>query len=182
MSVKIDVLKILEENKNTCLSGELIAQSIGVSRAAVWKAINSLKEEGYEIESLNNKGYRLLETSDILSAPAIKNFLKEDVSLLVLKEVDSTNTYAKKLAIEGAENKTAVIAEHQTKGRGRIGRNFYSPEKTGLYMSIILRPEKTAEETLFITIGAALAVCRAMEKISDVKPQIKWVWNTLFWE
>lgn len=180
MTVKSDVLKMLENNKDKALSGEAIAQKLNVSRAAVWKAVKSLKENGYEIEAVNNKGYKLLEKSDILSVPAIKNFLKEDISLVVLNEVDSTNTYAKKLAVaEGAADKTAVVSESQTKGRGRLGRKFFSPEKSGLYMSLILRPEMTAEESLFITIGAAVAVCRAIEKQTTFKPKIKWV-NDIF--
>ena len=179
MSVRSSILEILEKNRDSSVSGRFLAETLGVSRAAVWKAVESLRSEGYDIEAANNRGYRLSEDTDILSAPAIKNHLSEDVDLVVLKTVDSTNKYAKKLAIDGAADKTAVIAETQTSGRGRLGRSFYSPEGTGLYMSVILRPEKKAEEALFITVAAAVAVCRAIEKLSDASPQIKWV-NDVF--
>ena len=182
MSVKEKTLEILEKNKNTPLSGEALAQSLGVSRAAVWKAVKSLRAEGYEITSATNRGYILSPHSDILSAPAVKNFLRDealDANLTILKTVDSTNTYAKKLAIEGAPEKTVVAAETQTAGRGRLGRSFYSPEKTGLYLSVILRPQAPAEEASFITITAALAVCMAIEALTGASPQIKWV-NDIF--
>ena len=174
MSVKENILEILEKNKNSSVSGQFIAENLGVSRAAVWKAVKSLRDEGYSISAVNNQGYCLGEDSDVLSVPAIKSFLHEDVNLIVLKTVDSTNNYAKKLAMENAPDKTVVVSETQTAGKGRLGRNFFSPDKTGLYMSVLFRPEKSAGETLFITIAAAVAVCRAIETVSELFPQIKW--------
>ena len=179
MSVKEKILEILEKNKNTPVSGQSIADTLGVSRAAVWKAVKSLKDEGYKISAVNNQGYCLSGDSDVLSVPAIKNFLHEDVNVSVLKTVDSTNNYAKRLAMEGAPDKTVVVSETQTAGKGRLGRSFFSPEGTGLYMSVILRPEKSASESIFITVAAAVAVCRAIETVSDISPRIKWV-NDIF--
>lgn len=179
MSVKEEVLSKLEQHRGEDISGEALARELGVSRAAVWKAINVLKEQGYKIESSTNRGYRLSEHSDILSAEGIKLHLSGDAALadvIVFDEIDSTNLEAKRMAANGAQNAAIIVADSQTVGRGRFGRVFYSPEGCGIYMSILLKP--TAEqvsEAVMLTTAAAVAVCRAAAKLSDLSPGIKWV-------
>lgn len=178
MTVKENLLSILDKSDGRAISGQELADSMGVSRTAVWKAMKGLIEQGYEIEAVRNRGYRLLKAGDVLTAEGIRSNLPRELKgcpIIILKTVDSTNTYAKKLAADGAESGTIVIAEQQTAGRGRRGNSFYSPEKTGLYMSIILRNHQFKDNTDLLTICAGCSVCAAIEKLSDKKPLIKWV-------
>lgn len=175
MDTKKAVLKALEENKGVPVSGNRLASELGVSRTAVWKAISSLRESGYAIEAATNKGYMLSESSDILSCEAIRPLLKHDVVLHYYETLESTNKTAAALAIDGAEYGTAVIAGTQTCGRGRRGRSFYSPENTGLYLSIILKPDFDADRAVLITAAVAVAVSEAIDEVSGSKTGIKWV-------
>lgn len=178
MSVKIEVLKALEENRGTFFSGEALANKLNISRAAVWKAIKQLKEEGYSIKAISNKGYSLSIETDVLSREGINIFLTEEnkgLDIEVYKELDSTNVYAKQLAVKGALHGTVVLAEEQTAGRGRRGRSFYSPGSTGIYMSIILRPNMEANEAILITTATSVAVAKAIETVTRIKTGIKWV-------
>ena len=178
MSVKIEVLKALEENRGSFFSGEALANKLNISRAAVWKAIKQLKEEGYSIKAISNKGYSLSIETDVLSREGINIFLKEEnkgLDIEVYKELDSTNVYAKQLAVQGALHGTVVLAEEQTAGRGRRGRSFYSPGSTGIYMSIILRPNMEANEAILITTATSVAVAKAIETVTRIKTGIKWV-------
>lgn len=178
MSVKEELMRILTENAGHEISGQELADTLGVSRTAVWKAVNGLIAEGCEIEAGRNRGYRLVSDGDLLSVGAVRAFLPAEFQnneIILLKTVDSTNTYAKKLAADGARDGTVVIAERQTAGRGRRGNSFYSPPKSGLYMTVILRPEKHAAGIDLFTICAGCAVCRAVEELSGAKPLIKWV-------
>ena len=178
MSVKIEVLKALEENRGTFFSGEALANKLNISRAAVWKAIKQLKEEGYSIKAISNKGYSLSIETDVLSREGINIFLTEEnkgLDIEVYKELDSTNVYAKQLAVQGALHGTVVLAEEQTAGRGRRGRSFYSPGSTGIYMSIILRPNMEANEAILITTATSVAVAKAIETVTRIKTGIKWV-------
>ncbi len=184
MGVKEKVLEFLEGNKGQIVSGAKIAESIGISRTAVWKAIQSLEEDGYNITASTKKGYCLNETTDILSAHSIKPFLPEalkEIDLVILDKTTSTNTVAKQLASEGKAEMTVVIANEQTEGKGRYGRTFVSPALNGIYMSIILRPKMSAQEALFITTSTAVAVSKAIEEICFIDTQIKWV-NDLYFE
>ncbi|MCB6993802.1 biotin--[acetyl-CoA-carboxylase] ligase [bacterium 210820-DFI.6.37] len=178
MSVKNQVLKALEENKGTALSGEAMAEEFGVSRAAIHKAIKSLREEGYLIEAGTNKGYRLALESDLLSAQGISAHLTESLKSLpfhVYKTIDSTNNAAKNLALEGAPHGTTVLAFHQSQGKGRLGRTFISPANTGIYMSVLLTPSMDMSQSVLITTAASVAVARAIEKVCGASPSIKWV-------
>lgn len=178
MGLKQNVLSYLENNRGENISGAMLALELGVTRSAVWKAIKVLQDEGYAIEGVTNKGYCLTDDNDILSAESIEPYLdkKHDcIKLTVLKTVDSTNNYAKVLAQNGAPQGTVVIAEEQTAGKGRLGRKFYSPASTGIYMSIIVRPQMSVEKSLMITTGTAVVVSEAIEKISYLPTQIKWV-------
>ncbi len=178
MSLKQSVLQILENNRDSSVSGQQLADKLQVSRAAIWKAINSLKEEGYSIYATTNKGYRLYENTDLLSSEGIIPHLKESYSklpIIVYKTIDSTNSQAKKQLVTNAVHGTVIAAEEQTNGRGRMGRSFYSPSKTGIYMSLILRPHLNISNAVLITTASAVAVCRAIKSLTDKKPEIKWV-------
>lgn len=178
MTIKEQVLKILIDNKEKSVSGEAIADQLFCSRNAVWKAIKSLRNEGYKIDAVTNKGYSLVDDGGVFSSVSVEKRLKNDCRVIVLENVDSTNNYLKKLAENGERENTVVIAECQSSGKGRLGRSFFSP-KSGLYMSILLRPTFSAEKSLFITAAAAVAVSDAIEEISGKTTGIKWV-NDVF--
>lgn len=178
MTVRDKLLNILEKSEGKAISGQELADSLGVSRTAVWKAMKGLTEQGYEIEAAPSRGYRIIKTVDILTEESIRSHLPEKLkgnSIIVLKSVDSTNTYSKKLAADGAENGTTVIAEQQTAGRGRRGNSFFSPDKKGVYMSVIFRRSPFMDNTDLLTVCAGCAVCAAIERLTDKKPMIKWV-------
>lgn len=178
MTVKEKVIKLLDDCKDTYLSGEEIADRIDCTRGAVWKAVKSLQEDGYNISAVTNKGYCLDSNSDVLSVDGIKKYLSEknhQLDITVYKTIDSTNNALLELAGKGADEGTVVISGEQTKGKGRLGRSFYSPSDTGLYMSILLRPQMNAEDAIKITTAAAVAVANAVENVSGKRTDIKWV-------
>lgn len=178
MPLKDRVLAVLEENKGKSVSGSEIARSVGMTRSAVWKAVKMLREEGYSICAVTNKGYCLSEENDFLSEQSIVPNLHTKAlgkKIDVFKTIDSTNNFAKSLAQLGAEHGTTVISEVQTQGKGRMGRSFYSPLGMGIYMSVILRPKLSVEHSLLITSCAAVAVAEAIERVSGVECKIKWV-------
>ena len=184
MSTKYRILELLEQNRGDSISGERLAGILNVSRNAVWKAVKELEKEGYSIEAVTNKGYRLSDQNDIVSIQGIKPFLSPQSKLYaenikIYKTLASTNNTAKELAGAGAEHGTVIIADSQTKGRGRYSRSYFSPSG-GLYMSIILRPEVlNFENPTSVTAFAAVAVCEAIESISEKTPKIKWVNDVL---
>ncbi len=175
MSVKDKVLNELEINKGEYISGGDLSKTLGVSRNAVWKAIKSLEKEGYSIDAIPNKGYCLNADNDILSSQSISQHLNYKLPIQVYKSISSTNTILKEQAENGAVHGTVIIAEEQTAGRGRMGKIFYSPAGTGIYLSILVRPDIPAGESLFLTTSAAVATARAIEDVSDKKADIKWV-------
>lgn len=182
MALKDDILNILEANPGQAISGQLIADQLQVSRATVWKAINSLREQGCVLSSSPNKGYMLKEDSDFLTVPGIKANLNQKSShreITLLDSVDSTNNRAKAMALEGAAEGSIVIAREQKAGRGRQGRSFFSPKDKGIYMSIILRPQAQFQDIQTFTIATGVAICRVIEEVGEVQPQIKWV-NDIF--
>lgn len=181
MSTKSRLLGILESNKGGYISGEKLAEKLKVSRTAVWKAVKSLREEGYKIRAVTNKGYVLDDENDILSEEALRPFLMhKEAEVEVWKEISSTNQRMKRAALEKKlPHGSVVAAESQNAGKGRRGRIFYSPKGTGLYLSVLLYPSKTAGESLEITAAAAVAVCRAVERCCKVSLGIKWV-NDLY--
>ena len=169
------VYQALAEKPGQFLSGQELSGRLGISRAAVWKAVESLRRQGYEIEARSGRGYRLLEHGDRLDRRAVAGCLTAPRdNWQVLSEVDSTNTACKRLAAEGAVDGTVVMADRQTAGKGRRGRSFLSPAGVGLYLSILWRPECTPERLLPLTALSAVAVCRAVERLSGVSPAIKW--------
>ena len=242
------VIKQLEEHKGEPISGSALAVELGVSRTAVWKVINNLKDEGYAIESVGKKGYILNSSSDILSKAGIQAWLAKfadsradadagagvdsgadadagakaksradadacakaksranadagagvdsgadadagakaksraalvEVPLQVFESVGSTNTAASSMALEGCENFTTVVANEQTKGKGRLGRSFYSPAQTGIYLSIVIKPNFDLSKALLITTAASVAVASAINEVSGADAKIKWV-NDIF--
>lgn len=173
---KKDILRYLEQNLDNYVSGAYLASELNISRAAIWKSIRQLKAEGYVIDSVTNRGYRLSSRSDVLSADGIKKYLRNsDKNIVYFPVTGSTNTELKAMAQNGAPEGTIVIAAEQTAGRGRMGRKFYSPSENGIYMSILLRPSFSAEKALKITACTAVAAACAIEKITGEKTEIKWV-------
>lgn len=178
MQTKKDVLNMLENKRGRFVSGQELASELNISRSAIWKAIKNLEEDGHKIYAVTNKGYKLDERSDVLSEEGIRAVLPNKYKLcplVIFESTDSTNTQAKKLALEKATHGTLVLAEEQTAGRGRAGKNFFSPKDTGLYMSLILKPDRGISDPQMITVAAAVAVCKAIEKQTNLKPKIKWV-------
>lgn len=182
MSLKERLLPLFKEKGNGYLSGEEAAHILGVSRTAVWKAISALKDDGYEIEAVTNKGYRLSEEHDVLSAGIIKEqlgVLSDRLFIEVKQKVTSTNALLKQEAADGAGEGTVIVAAEQTAGRGRFTRSFFSPGDSGVYMSILLRPRISADSAVLITTAAAVAVAEAAEVLSGRKADIKWVNDVL---
>ncbi len=182
MALKNDIVTALESNRGKAISGQELADMLGVSRAAVWKAVKALQNEGYSITAGTNKGYILEDKTDVLSQQGIKMFIEKknmNNPVIVYKTIDSTNSEAKKLAMSGAEHGTIVAANEQTNGRGRRGNSFYSPAQTGIYMSVILKPQKALADCLMTTVAAAVAVTDSIEALTGKNPQIKWV-NDIF--
>ena len=182
MTTKETVLLKLLENQGECIAGGELAREIGVSRNAVHKVVNELKEKGVPIESVHSKGYTIAAGENTLSAPYVKKQLTEaaeSFAVNVFAEVTSTNTLAKELALTGEKNQTAFISSLQTQGRGRRDRSFYSP-KNGLYFSLMVRPENLhAEDGGLATTAMAVAVSRVLSELCAVECGIKWV-NDIF--
>ena len=179
------VLALLRQREGDFVSGEEISRLLGLSRTAIWKAVDALRREGYLVEARTGRGYRLLDAPDALTEPEIRRFLGETGqvgrALVCLKEVDSTNLYAKQLAAEGAADGTVVVADRQTAGRGRLGRSFQSPGGQGIYLTALLRPDLPPEKLAPVTALAGVAVCRAAERVCGVSPGLKWP-NDPVWE
>lgn len=172
------VLALLREHGGEFLSGEEVSRRLGLSRTAVWKAVDALRREGYGIEAQAGLGYRLTETPDALTEPEIRSFLGETAvvgrELLCFDEIDSTNNYAKKIALSGAADGTVIVANCQTAGRGRMDRSFQSPRDKGVYLTALLRPDLPPERLLPVTALAGVAVCAAVEQVCGVRPGLKW--------
>ena len=181
MSTKEQVLEALLE-ADEALSGERLARRLGMSRNSVWKAILQLRNEGYEIDAVTNRGYSLRKDREMVSEAGIRRWLTARTMgnrIEVHQELVSTNTRAKELAAQGAPHGTLVCARAQTGGRGRFGRRFFSPPESGIYMSLLLRPQIPAQQAVLMTTMSAVATARAIEKLADVHVQIKWV-NDLY--
>ena len=180
MTVKERVLTVLEARRGEWFSGEALAQEIGVSRSAVWKAITQLREGGYPIQAAPNRGYSLGQDSDLLSAQSIGQYLTvPGLEVEFRPVVTSTNDPLRQAAEEGAPEGKVMVAAEQTAGRGRRGHSFYSPPDAGLYLSLLLRPKLSAPEALSLTTCAAAAVALAVEECAGIPAQIKWV-NDVF--
>ena len=171
------VYQLLAERMGEFCSGEEISRRLGISRAAVWKAIDGLRRDGYTIEARTGLGYRLESVPDALVEREIRRHLSKGCpcpDLRCLEEIDSTNSYLKREALEGAPHGTVAVANCQTAGRGRLTRSFLSPPDRGVYLSVLLRPQLPPEALMGATGMAAVAVCRAIERVSEAKVGIKW--------
>lgn len=179
MSTKEDLLGLLESHKGIYISGQEIAQKLNVSRAAVWKSVKALREAGYGVDAVTNKGYCLSADTDILSPQGIEKYLLPEnrfLSIEVLPTVTSTNALVREKANCGAPEGYFLAANGQTNGRGRQGRAFYSPQDAGIYFTLLLRPQDCrGEQAARLTTMAAVALCEAVEAVSGKKPKIKWV-------
>lgn len=175
MRTKEKVLQSLQQAEGF-LSGEALSEQLGVSRAAVWKAITSLREQGYVIDSVTNKGYCLLSSPDILTEESIRSGLKGSLvtEIHTLEVVDSTNNEAKRWAQKGAPHGSVFVADEQTGGKGRLGRVWKSPPKTGLWFTLLLRPQAAPEQVTNLTLFAGLAVARAIRSLTGCDARIKW--------
>ncbi len=172
---KEQVYALLREQPEAYFSGEEISRRLGVSRAAVWKAIDSLRRDGYTIEARTGSGYRLTAAPDALVEREIRRHLTVSCpDLRCLDEIDSTNSYLKREALAGAPHGTVAVANCQSAGRGRMTRSFQSPPGKGVYLSVLLRPQLPPGELMGVTGMAAVAVCRAVERAAGVRPKIKW--------
>ncbi|KQL53728.1 biotin--acetyl-CoA-carboxylase ligase [Heyndrickxia shackletonii] len=159
------------------LSGQALANILGCSRTAIWKHIEELRKEGFELEAIRNKGYRIISTPKNMTENELRLGLKTTIfgkTIQYLESTDSTQKVAHQLAQEGCPDGTLVIAEEQTNGRGRLARNWHSPKYTGIWMSLVLRPKLPPAKAPQFTLIAAVAVARAIEDICEISPDIKW--------
>lgn len=174
--MRAEILKILKESHGF-VSGQELSHSLGVSRTAVWKAINQLKEEGWQIESVKSHGYRLAGEADVMTASELATVLDTQwlgTQIAYFDETDSTNIQARKLAEKGAPHGTLVVADCQSAGKGRRGRSWDSPRGTGIWMSILLRPGFSPACASMLTLVAGMAAVRGIERACGLTPQIKW--------
>ncbi len=177
--LKDEVYLFLNQKVGEFVSGEELSLNLKKSRTAIWKAVESLRKDGYEIEAVTNRGYRLSESCDAINKGVIERLItQKGVSVDVYKEVTSTLDLGRNYAVGGGEGIKVIVAESQTEGRGRFKRKFYSP-KGGLYMTIVFRPKRDARTNLYITAEVAVAVLRAVKEICKTETRIKWV-NDLY--
>jgi len=175
--MKERILALLTARQGEYISGEAVSEALGVSRAAVWKAVDALRKDGVAIEAAPRRGYRLAEAPDRLTAGTVLPHLRErSGELIVLDTVDSTNNYAKTLAMggKGFADGTAIAADEQTGGRGRQGRSFLSPKGKGVYLTMLWKPDIAPAAAVSLTACVAVAVCDGIEAAVGVRPGIKW--------
>ena len=168
--------------KQGYISGDQISQRLGVSRQALWKHIQELKEAGYDIVAVPHLGYQLLSSPDRLFAFEVARDLDTQFlgkKIYYFDSLTSTMHTAMQLAIKGAPEGTLVLAESQTKGKGRLGRVWFSPKYKGLYFSLILRPKVSPHQASIITLLSAVGICEAIKEVAGIDIQIKWP-NDLF--
>ena len=174
--MKAEILAMLRESDGY-VSGQELCNKFGVSRTAIWKAINQLKDMGYEIEAVPNKGYHLVSAPDVMNEAEIKSLLHTEWAgqeLFCFDEIDSTNTKAKELAEQGYPSGTLVVADRQIAGRGRRGRSWDSPAGIGIFMTLLLKPDINPNNASMLTLVTALATAQAISDITGAEAKIKW--------
>lgn len=170
------VFKILQSSKDY-ISGQEISKKLNVSRQAVWKAINSLKQQGFVIDSVTNKGYKIIDYPKSLNKQVLDNTLETEFigkNMIVLDTISSTNDYLKVLGHKDGKNGTVAAAREQTAGKGRLGRKWVSEKDENIYFSVLLRPQLSPMEVSGITPVAGLAVCKAIRDYCNIDCKIKW--------
>jgi len=174
--MKSKILRALKDKKDGYVSGEWLSNEFNVSRTAVWKAIKQLKEQGYVIESVTRKGYRLVESVDTLNKADLESELHGTLvqKVMTFDTIDSTNIYGKKIAAEGCPEGVLIISDEQTAGKGRLGRQWESQKGTGVFMSLVLRPDILPERASVITQIVAAAMQQSIEDVTAVEVGIKW--------
>lgn len=177
MSLKQNILEMLEKNRGIYLSGQDLSEKLGVSRNGVWKAVNQLKIDGHDIESVPKLGHKLSCGSNVLTAEGIRAYMPNDgqnVEIIALESTNSTNNEAKKLISEGSDGYILITADEQSMGKGRLGRSFFSPAGS-IYMSLAFKIDTEISDAIRLTTAASVAVVRAIESLTTAKPLIKWV-------
>ncbi len=176
MNIGEKILITLENNKGNFISGTQIARELNISRNAVWKAVKKLQSKGYDIKAVTNKGYILSENCSILSPRSIaENITDSRIRVKYEECVTSTNTIVRERAESGEKEGLLLVAAEQTQGKGRLGRKFLSQKGTGVYFSLLLRPDMSPSDSLLITTCAAVAVSKAISEITGKETLIKWV-------
>ncbi len=173
---KYEIIEILKEGEGF-ISGEEIGNKMEVTRANVWKMMQKLKQEGYEIDSSTNRGYQLLTDEFAYNQREIEKHLKTErfgKEIFFLKRTDSTNGQLKKQALEGAKEGTLFVAESMSRGKGRLGRKWHAPKQSGIWASLLLRPDMMPKDASAITLLTALAVVRALIEETNIQTHIKW--------
>lgn len=174
--MKEEILRLLR-SADDYISGQELCNRFGVSRTAVWKAINQLKEAGYEIEAQQNKGYRLMAAPDLMTEAEIKSLMHTEwvaKEVLYFDTIDSTNTKAQELAEKGYPSGTLVVADKQESGKGRRGRSWVSPSGIGIFMTLMIKPDINPNNASMLTLVAALAVAKAITSVTGEEAMIKW--------
>ena len=177
MTTDAKILSALRDS-SAGVSGAELAEQLGISRAAVWARIEELRQVGYDIAAGPHSGYRLvgvpdaLHADDLLSRLGKTRIVGRDIQ--VFERTTSTNDVIEKLARDGVKEGAVVFAESQTKGRGRLGRKWISPERKGLWFSILLRPDLRPQEATQLTVASATALRRAIQNVTGLSPEIKW--------
>ena len=176
--MKIEILRLLKESDDF-LSGQQLCERFHVSRTAVWKVIEQLKKEGYEIEAVRNKGYRLIESPDVMSRAEIESLMDTRWAgrqIIYYDETDSTNTRAKEIGEKGDRSRhgTLVVADRQIAGKGRRGRAWESPAGSSVYMTLLLYPEILPTKASELTLVMAMAVAEGIRKVTGLDVGIKW--------
>lgn len=174
--MKNQIIKLLKKSANDFTSGQEISNKLGVSRTAIWKYINQIRDDGYEIQSIVSKGYRIISLPDILTLEEIEPYLNTNFigrNIIHFDSIESTNSITKSLEDSKESNGSVVISEEQTNGRGRLGRSWISPKYKGIWMSIFLKPNLNPVDAVNLTQIAAAAVVKATEELG-IKTLVKW--------
>lgn len=181
MSTADKLLALLVNTAGDWVSGEAIAQQLGITRTSIWKSVKKLESQGHLIESVRGQGYRYVECAKI-SAVGIKKYLKSDVDLKVFDTIDSTNVYAREKLSSGEITKnTVIVSESMSAGIGRLGRKFFSPKNTGMYVTFALPlPVETIVNPGRLTTSTAVAVSKMVKEVFDIDIQFKWVNDLLY--
>jgi BirA family transcriptional regulator, biotin operon repressor / biotin---[acetyl-CoA-carboxylase] ligase len=175
--IRMKLLDAFTNSGEAYLSGQNLAMVIGCSRTAVWKHMEELRKEGFQLEAVRRKGYRIIKTPEKITADEIRLGLKTNFigkNIHYEDSVESTQKIAHRLAYEDVPEGTVVIAEEQISGRGRMDRKWHSPKYTGIWMSLILRPNIPLPKAPQLTLLTAVSVVQAIEDLTGLIPEIKW--------